>query len=181
MVLHDEKIKELIEEINLVSGDKNKYSIEPGSVDLTLGLEVYVSKKSNKFIFCDRDIDTEIIFEQAETEKDMFFIPPKSFALATTNEVINLPNYLSAIVEGRSSIGRMGLFIHNAGWIDSGFKGQITLELFNASENTIVLKKDMRICQIVFLEMTGESLGYKGKYQNQVGTTKSKIFKDFKK
>ncbi len=66
-------------------------------------------------------------------EKDEIVIPPHSFLLATTVEFIRLPANVTAFVEGRSSIGRMGLFIQNAGWVDPGFEGTITLELFNAN------------------------------------------------
>ena len=68
-------------------------------------------------------------------ESDSIVIPPKSFILATTREYVKIPNDLVAFVEGRSSIGRMGLFIQNAGWVDPGFEGQITLELFNDFTN----------------------------------------------
>ena len=69
-----------------------------------------------------------------EFQENTVTIPAHSFLLATTMEYIEIPNYITAFVEGRSSIGRIGLFIQNAGWVDPGFKGRITLELYNANK-----------------------------------------------
>lgn len=72
-------------------------------------------------------------------------------------EYVRLPNNLTAFVEGRSSIGRMGLFIQNAGWVDPGFEGEITLELYNANQLPIRLKSGRRVCQLVFAQMDQEA------------------------
>ena len=94
-------------------------------------------------------------------------------------EYIELPNHITAFVEGRSSIGRMGLFIENAGWVDAGFKGRITLELFNANSNPIELEAGRRICQLVFCKMDQvASKPYQGKYQGQLESVGSRVFKD---
>lgn len=94
-------------------------------------------------------------------------------------EYIELTNDLTAFVEGRSSLGRMGLFIQNAGWVDPGFKGEITLELYNANRCAIELKAGRRIGQLVFAKMDNAALNpYNGKYQGQKGATGSKVFLD---
>ena len=97
-------------------------------------------------------------------------------------EYFELPDNLTAFVEGRSSLGRMGLFIQNAGWVDPGFKGEITLELFNANRCAIELKAGRRVGQLVFAEMDYTALNpYNGKYQGQTGATGatgSKVFMD---
>ena len=99
--------------------------------------------------------------------------------LATTKEYIKLPDNLTAFVEGRSSIGRMGLFIQNAGWVDPGFEGQITLELYNANRLPIKLEADRRICQLVFASMDNKADNpYCGKYQGQKNTVGTRVFKD---
>ena len=122
-------------------------------------------------------MDKEI--EYREVFGDEIFIPPHSFLLATTKEYIELPSNLSAFVEGRSSIGRMGLFIQNAGWVDAGFKGKITLELYNANALPIQLKADSRICQLVFCKMDQPAKQpYVGKYQGQQTTVGSLVFQD---
>ncbi len=81
--------------------------------------------------------------------------------------------------EGRSSIGCLGLFIQNAGWVDPGFKGEITLELFNANKCAIELKSGRRVGQLVFAELDRDAQNpYRGKYQGQRGATGSRIFLD---
>jgi dCTP deaminase len=99
--------------------------------------------------------------------------------LATTREYIKLPGNLTAFVEGRSSIGRMGLFIQNAGWVDPGFEGEITLELYNANRLPIKLQSDRRVCQLVFASMDQYALNpYKGKYQGQTKPVGSRVYMD---
>ena len=99
--------------------------------------------------------------------------------MATTKEYISLPDNLTAFVEGRSSLGRMGLFIQNAGWVDPGFSGEITLELFNANRCAIELQAGRRIGQLVFAQMDqAASSPYHGKYQGQRGATGSKVYLD---
>ena len=88
--------------------------------------------------------------------------------------------YLTPLVEGRSSFGRIGLFIQNAEWVNSGFKGEITLELYNANRCAIELKAGRRIGQLVFAKMDQPAWNpYNGKYQEQKGATGSKVFLDF--
>ena len=92
---------------------------------------------------------------------------------------MTLPNNVAAFIEGRSSIGRMGLFIQNAGWVDPGFSGTITLELLNANKHPIVLRAGRRICQAVFAFLDSETkYPYDGKYQGQSDTTGSRIHLD---
>ena len=99
--------------------------------------------------------------------------------MATTMEYFELPDNLTAFVEGRSSLGRMGLFIQNAGWVDPGFKGEITLELFNANRCAIELKAGRRVGQLVFAQLDDDARNpYRGKYQGQRGATGSKFFLD---
>ncbi len=90
-----------------------------------------------------------------------------------------MPDDLTAFVEGRSSLGRMGLFIQNAGWVDPGFKGEITLELYNANRCAIEIKAGRRVGQLVFAELDDIALNpYKGKYKGQRGATGSRAFMD---
>ena len=110
-------------------------------------------------------------------ESDSYVLLPNQFVLATTMEYISLPDTLTAFVEGRSSLGRMGLFIQNAGWVDPGFEGEITLELYNANRCAIELKCGRRVGQLVFAKMDAPALHpYNGKYQGQKGATGSKCF-----
>ena len=149
-------------------------SIQPASIDCRLGRHFLVVEDRNMHLI---DMSSEILYR--EIEEDFITIPPHSFLLATTMESVVLPNDLTAFVEGRSSIGRMGLFIQNAGWVDPGFEGQITLELYNANSLPIRLEAGRRICQLVFCKMDQKAESpYKGKYQGQRGTTGSRVYKD---
>lgn len=107
-------------------------------------------------------------------------LPPKGFILATTEEYIKASPKYAIYVEGRSSVGRLGLQVHNAGFVDPGFEGQITLELFNASDVPIALMPGRRICQITVLELDHETImPYSGKYMGQTDATASRIQQDY--
>ena len=149
-------------------------SIQPASIDCRLGNHFLLIEDFNMNLI---SMDSEIKYR--EYEGDTITIPPHSFLLATTMEYIKLPNDLTAFVEGRSSVGRMGLFIQNAGWVDPGFEGRITLELYNANSLPIQLLAGRRICQLVFCKMDQATLNpYRGKYQGQKKSVGSRIFQD---
>ena len=148
--------------------------IQPASIDVRLG---------NHFLKVDENrldvirLDSGIQYEELPQEE--IVIPPQSFLLATTREYIRLPADVTAFVEGRSSIGRIGLFVQNAGWVDPGFEGNITLELYNANRLPIRLVADRRICQLVFARMDRHAQRpYRGKYQGQRQATGSRIALD---
>jgi len=112
---------------------------------------------------------------------DDLVIESGTIALAVTDEYLSIPENLSASIWGRSSIGRLGLFIHNAGFIDPGFEGQLVLELYNPAPYKIEREDGMRICQILIHEYdTDPSFSYEqtGKYQGQQGIMESELYKD---
>lgn len=149
-------------------------SVQPASIDCHLGSHfLFVEDRKMHMI----DLSSEVLYQEFEGTE--ITIPPHSFLLATTEEYVKLPDNLTAFVEGRSSIGRIGLFIQNAGWVDPGFEGQITLELYNANSLPIRLQAGRRICQLVFCSMDQAAANpYRGKYQGQRKSTGSKINKD---
>ena len=174
MILSDKTLKQLIDSGNLVFSPITDHSIQPASIDCRLGNH-YLVVEQNKMESI--TLDSEIQYR--EIEGDSITIPPHTFLLATTEEYIELPNDLTAFVEGRSSIGRIGLFIQNAGWVDPGFKGKITLELYNANSLPIKLERGRRICQLVFCKMACPAdKPYDGKYQGQKKAVGSRVFKD---
>ena len=174
MILSDKTLKSLIAKKELKIEPYDESQVQPASIDLRLGTNFL---KINENLMEVMTLKDQIKYEQLEREE--IVIPPHSFLLATTREFIELPENLTAFVEGRSSIGRMGLFIQNAGWVDPGFAGQITLELFNANRLPIKLTANRRICQLVFSKMDEiASRPYRGKYQNQRKAVGSKIFED---
>lgn len=117
----------------------------------------------------------DLVLGQSEKYK----LKPHRFTLASTLELIGLPDDHSAMVAGKSSLARLGLVVESAGFVDPGFRGQITLELFNMSSKPITLKIGMPICQIVFFKLESPALRPYGHpklnshYQNQRGPTKS--------
>lgn len=102
-------------------------------------------------------------------------LPPGGFALASTLETVQVPRYLACELAGKSTIGRMGIQIHaTAGWIDPGFQGQITLELYNSSPQPFPLVEGMAIGQLVFHVLKSPCVvgyGRRGHYQGQQGVT----------
>jgi dCTP deaminase len=174
MILSDDTLRAMIAEGKIVVEPLEPYQIQPASIDLRLGRHFL---KIDENALDSLSLDSELSY--VEIEKDEIVIPPHSFLLATTVEFLRLPANVTAFVEGRSSIGRMGLFIQNAGWVDPGFEGTITLELFNANRLPLRLASGRRICQIVFAQMDKPTrTPYAGKYQGQRGTVGSRISSD---
>lgn len=176
MILSGKSILQNWRENRLHITPLNEKQIQPASVDLRLG---------HHFLVVDEQVSGELSLEDEMTyrsitveEGESILIPPQAFMLATTMESIHLPSTLTAFVEGRSSIGRLGLFIQNAGWVDPGFYGHITLELFNANRIPIRLTPGRRICQLVLSEVDQEANAYSGKYNGQANATPSRIHMD---
>jgi len=177
MILSDNTINEYIDKGVLVATPIQQDQIQPASLDITLGTTFSRAKAGPHNTI---DFDHEIEYEKIMSNS--YLLLPGQFVLATTGEYFELPDDITAFVEGRSSLGRMGLFIQNAGWVDPGFKGEITLELFNASAQAIELKAGRRVGQLVFAKMDrAANHPYSGKYQNQRGATGSKMYMDRKR
>ena len=114
-----------------------------------------------------------------EKKDNNYYTPSNLDSKKVAMEYFKLPINITAFVEGRSSLGRMGLFIQNAGWVDPGFEGEITLELYNANRCAIELQAGRRVGQLVFATMTDVPNNiYRGKYQGQQGATGSQVYKD---
>lgn len=177
MILSDKTIMKMLKEGTLGISPLEENQIQPASVDVRLGNTFSVVEDSPSGIIT---LEHEIKYKTIQT--DTYVLLPGQFVLATTMEYFSLPNNLTAFVEGRSSLGRMGLFIQNAGWVDPGFEGEITLELFNANRCAIELKAGRRVGQLVFAEMDQDAMNpYSGKYQGQKGATGSRVFMDKEK
>jgi dCTP deaminase len=174
MILSDATIRALIAKGELKVEPLEDFMIQPASVDLRLGRHfLKVDENDFDIIRMDQPIS------YTEIERDEIVIPPLTFMLATTLEYIKLPNDLTAFVEGRSSIGRVGLFVQNAGWVDPGFEGELTLELFNANRQPIRLQAGRRICQLVFARMDrAAEKPYSGKYMGQRKPVGSRLHQD---
>ncbi len=174
MILSDKTIREKMKAGTLQIEPIEEGQVQPASVDIRLGntFSIVEDSPSGKITLVD-----EICYKTIES--DTYVLLPGQFVLATTMEYIVLPNDLTAFVEGRSSLGRMGLFIQNSGWVDAGFEGEITLELYNANRCAIELKAGHRVGQLVFAQMDFEAENpYRGKYQGQRGATGSRVYLD---
>ena len=188
-ILSDIDIKKYLDEGKIVIDPiKDEKQIQPSSVDLRLGNEFKGFKISSKpFIdpFDKTNLDSYMSsFEINDDEP--FIIHPGEFTLATTFEYVKLPADIVARVEGRSSMGRLGITMHvTAGYIDPGFEGRITLEISNIGKMPVALYPGQRVCQIVFETMTtpaAKPYGHEdrdSKYMGQTGPEVSRIKQDF--
>ena len=175
MILSDKTIFKMLEEGSLVVDPITEEQVQPASVDIRLGDSFsIVDDTADNIITMGSEIQYKTI------QADRYLLLPGQFVLATTQEYFELPDDLTAFVEGRSSLGRMGLFIQNAGWVDPGFKGEITLELYNANRCAIELQAGRRVGQLVFAKLDDHALNpYNGKYQGQRGAIGSRVFMDY--
>lgn len=168
-------------------------NLQPASYDLTLGDEWIVPVQGPPETYVDvedglpsswkRAYSAEEFVVSSAQQPDSGPVDSGPFVLAHTQETLSLPDDVTAEVKGRSSMGRLGLIVHTAGWVDPGFSGQVTLELVNVSPNPIRLSAGMRIGQVVFNRTTGsvaEPYGEQSdsKYQGQSGATESRIEED---
>ena len=174
MILSDKTLRKYLKEGKLIIEPLDDIQIQPGSIDFRLGNHYL---KIAEYKMAALDLIHKPEYE--EIIQDEVVIPPHSFLLATTREYIKLPDDVTAFVEGRSSIGRLGLFIQNSGWVDPGFEGEITIELYNANILPIKLVSGIRICQLVFAQLDQKAENpYRGKYQGQRKATGSRVMED---
>ena len=184
MILSDRTIREQIEAGRIVIDPFDPECVQPSSVDLHVDSEFRVFANS-RYAFIDVKQEMPGLTELVEVKPDEpFILHPGEFVLGSTLERVSLPNDLVARLEGKSSLGRLGLLIHStAGYVDPGWDGYLTLELSNVANLPITLYPGMKIGQISFFQLTTEaetpygSAG--GKYQGQRGPTASKFFQDF--
>lgn len=159
--------------------------IQPASIDLKLSDKFRMFNK-HAYGFIDPLQEQKNLTREVEIPKgESFVIHPGQFVLGSTAERVRLSDNIAGMVEGISSLGRLGLVVHaTAGFIDPGFEGNITLEMTNVAGLPIILTPGMRVGQLVVLYLNRRALKAYGhpslnsKYQNQVGPTDSKSWKD---
>jgi dCTP deaminase len=188
MILSDRSIREVIEEGRLVVDPFEPANIQPSSIDLRIDRFFRVFRNHTQRVI-DVKENQENLTELVEVtdEDDPFILHPGEFVLASTLERVGVPDDLVGRVDGKSSLGRLGLLTHaTAGFIDPGFNGHITLELSNVATLPITIYSGMKVAQISFERMTtpaDEPYGSKGrgsKYQGQRGPTPSRYFENFR-
>jgi dCTP deaminase len=186
MVLSDRTIRELIQSGRLKIEPFDSLAIQPSSVDLRLDRRFRVFR-SNRYTHIDpRQEQPDLTELITIADGEAFVLQPGEFCLGNTWERITLPDDLVGRLEGKSSLGRLGLVIHStAGYVDPGFRGHLTLELSNAASLPILLYPRMKIGQLSFLRMTTPAERPYGthplgsKYQGQDEPTASRIHLDF--
>jgi dCTP deaminase len=161
--------------------------VQPASYDLTLG---------DDWVAFDEKYPHNGIIDLAEDQTGScrrihgnglpYHLVPGGMVLAHTAETVSCPANMAARVEGKSSLGRLGLFVHiTAGFIDPGFSGHVTLELFNARKRTMRLYPRMPIAQLTFIHLSGEAMspygqaGLGSKYQGDQGPQPSQFHRNF--
>ncbi|HVC26118.1 MAG TPA: dCTP deaminase [Acidimicrobiales bacterium] len=187
MILSDRSIREALDAGRIVIDPYDASCVQPSSVDLHVDRYFRVFRNHSQRVIDVKD-DQEELSELVEVrEDDALILHPGEFVLGATLERVALPDDLVGRLEGKSSLGRLGLLIHStAGFVDPGFDGYLTLELSNVANLPITVYPGMKIGQISFLAMTtpadtpygASALG--SKYQHQRGPTPSRYFENFR-
>jgi dCTP deaminase len=186
MILSDRTIQEALDAGHIVIEPLGANAIQPSSVDLRIDRWFRVFR-NHTLGYIDVKQPMEDLTELVEIPEDgVFILHPGEFVLGTTLERVVVPVELVARLEGKSSLGRLGLLIHStAGFVDAGWDGQLTLELSNVANLPITLYPGMKIGQISFIRMTTAAANPYGsgplgsKYQHQVGPRPSRYWENF--
>ncbi len=187
VILSDRTIREELAAGRILIEPLDPADIQPSSVDLRLDRFFRVFRNHTSRVIDVRE-DQENLTELVEIRaEEAFILHPGEFVLGSTAERVTLPTDLVARLEGKSSLGRLGLLIHStAGFVDAGWDGHLTLELSNVATLPITLYPGMKIGQISFLRMTTPadspygSAAVGSKYQGQRGPTPSRYYENFK-
>ena len=187
MILSDHTIREELAAGRIVIDPVDDIDIQPSSVDLHLDRYFRVFRNHTMRVIDVKEDQSELTELVEIGADDSFILHPGEFVLGSTSERVALPVDLVARLEGKSSLGRLGLLIHStAGFVDAGFDGHLTLELSNVANLPITLYPGMKIGQISFLRMTTPadvpygSAAVGSKYQGQRGPTASRYFENFR-
>ena len=174
MIYNDKRIRRLIDDKVIIGAEAKQ--VNPASLNIRLG-HTFLSIIEPQF----RRLGRETAYEEITKldGRETVTIMPGAFVLATTLEQFDIPDHIAAFVQGRSSIGRVGLMVQNAGFVDPGFRGHITLELKNDTKNPIMLVPGYPVAQMIFFETEQVEEPYHGKYNGQVEATGSRMEQDW--
>ncbi len=186
VILSDRSIKNELAAGRIIIEPFEESAIQPSSVDLRLDHR-FVVFENHTFSHIDVKSNLEALTTEVEASDDKpFILHPGDFVLGSTAERIAIPADLVGRIEGKSSLGRLGLLIHTtAGFVDAGWDGQLTLEFSNVASLPITLYPGMKIGQISFMRMSTEAdnpygAGVLGsKYQGQKGPRPSRYWENF--
>ena len=185
MILSDRDIRKQIDSGRLVIEPFDERMIQPSSVDLRVDRTFRIFANT-RYPYIDVRQPMEDLTEEVDVKDgEAFILHPGEFVLGSTLERVTLPDDLVARIEGKSSLGRLGLLIHStAGVVDAGWSGHLTLELSNVANLPITIYPGMKIGQLCLFEMTSPAerpYGDRGKYQGQRGPTPSRFYEDFER
>ena len=186
MVLSDATIARCLAEGRIEIDPYDPSLLQPSSVDVRVD-RLFRVFHNNRYPYIDVKEPQDELTELVEVDGDHpFILHPGEFDLGSTLERVKLPDDLVARLEGKSSLGRLGLLIHStAGFIDPGWDGHVTLELSNVATLPITIYPEMKIGQISFLQLTEPAATPYGsteigsKYKGQKGPTPSRYYKNF--
>ena len=186
MVLSDRDIRKALQEKRIVVDPLDDSAIQPASVDLRLGGELRVFRDYKDLVIDPTREMPDLTEPVAIDEINPFVLHPGEFALGVTLEEVRLPSDIVGRLDGKSSLGRLGLVVHStAGFVDPGWRGRLTLELSNLANLPINLSLGMRVSQISFMTLTSPAerpYGAKGlgsKYQGQMVPTPSHFYENY--
>jgi dCTP deaminase len=187
MIMSNIEIENAIRKGEIILMPFESENLGPDSIDIRLGNKLLIAKKTGKIIDPKNNINME--FDEVYLDEKPYAIKPGDFVLGSTYEKIGLSRNITAQLEGRSSIGRLGIVVHmtaglvHAGW---GYKqpSTLTLEISSVNPNPVYLYDKMKVAQISFLRHgTPPNIGYddnsNNKYSKQEGPLPSRIHKDF--
>ena len=188
MLLSDRDIKSEIDKKRVVLEPCDLNMIQPSSVDVRLD-RLFRTFENHKYAHIDpAENQPDLTREVGVASNEAFILHPGEFVLGSTYEVITLPDDIAGRLEGKSSLGRLGLLTHStAGFIDPGFSGHVTLELSNVATLPIKLWPGMKIGQLALFRLSSPaehpygSAVYGSRYQGQRGPTPSKAYLNFHK
>ncbi|MGQ0678954.1 MAG: dCTP deaminase [Actinomycetota bacterium] len=185
MILSDRDIRAAIDGGRIQVDPFEPRMIQPSSIDVRIGGGFRVFE-NHRYRIIDVQTQMDDLTTLIEVSDDPFILHPGEFVLGSTLEWVKLPNDLAGRLEGKSSLGRLGLVTHStAGFIDPSFQGHLTLELSNLANLPITLYPGMPIGQIAFFRLTSPATsGYgsdalRSKYQGQRGPTPSRYWENF--
>ena len=186
MVLSDRDIRKAIQDGRIYIDPYEDALVQPASIDLRLGSKFLIFKRTQQPLIDPRQ-SVDHFTEKIEIDEAVpFMLHPGEFALGVTLEEIHLPADIVGRLDGKSSLGRLGLVVHStAGFVDPGWKGRLTLELSNVNNLPVTLYRGMKIGQISFTRLTGPAERPYGspelgsKYQDQKEPTASRVYRDF--
>ena len=188
MIFSDRTILEAINDGRVSIDPFDRDLVQPSSVDVRCDHRFRVFENHRYPLIDPKALQNDLTKEVVASEDAPFILHPGEFVLGTTLEAIRLGDDVVARLEGKSSLGRLGLLIHStAGFIDPGFQGQVTLELSNVANLPIAIYPGMKIGQISFYQMTTAaehpygSAALGSKYQGQQGPTASLMHRDFER